>query len=328
MTIGKTSNMPLSRRRFIVLAGSAATVAAFAGLASEAEALVPVKWTGAALGAEATIMLYHSNPVWAREQLARCQLEIDRLENLFSLYRPNSAISNLNRNGHLINPEIEFVSLLSQAKAFSEQTNGLFDVSVQPLWKLYSDHFATSDADLNGPAKEDIKRVLKLVGSNNISLETQRIAFDKSGMAITLNGMAQGYITDQITSMLKSAGFEDVLVSLGENYALGAKPDGSPWKAGILSPADGQTIVKTVDLNNHALATSGGYGSPFSNNSPANHLLNPVTGGYAKLQQSVSVIADTALKADMVSTVLSLMNEDEARHFASSVAGIDSIIYG
>lgn len=323
----KIQHRLLPRRRFMVMAGSALGAAALAAGGIGAAAARPVKWNGSALGAKASILLYHSDPDFARQQLARCQAEIDRLENLFSLYRPASAICRLNRDGYLDNPDFAFLELLSQAKAFSVQSGGLFDVTVQPLWQLYAAHFSNSAANPAGPAPEAISRVLTRVGSRYIRLSSARISFAKNNMAVTFNGIAQGYVTDRITGLLRQAGFENVLVSLGESFALGTKPDGSDWRAGIVSAEDGETIIRTVDLIDRALATSGGYGSPFAPQSNINHLLDPRSGKSSPLHRSVSVVADTAVRADMVSTALSLVDEVRGREIARAGGGVDQVIY-
>ncbi|MEH6403879.1 MAG: FAD:protein FMN transferase [Sneathiella sp.] len=317
----------LARRRFIVMAGAAGIIPFLGGVGEASNTLRPVKWQGSALGAEASIQLYHKDRVWAQKNLLRCQNEIARLENLFSLYRPQSEISKLNNQGSLVNPSIEFLTLLSDAMAFSKNSGGIFDVTVQPLWQLYATHFASPTADPEGPSQSEIDRILDLVGSDNIILDTNRISFKKAGMGVTLNGVAQGFITDRITDILKSAGFENVMVSLGENFALGSKPDGDDWRAGIISPVDGKSIAKTVTLKNKALATSGGYGSPFASNSVANHLLNPKTGKTAAFKSSVSVIADTATTADMVSTALCLMPKSAGENLVREMSEVDQVLY-
>lgn len=318
---------PLNRRRFMVLAGAAGIVPFMPGSGHAHPELELVKWHGAALGAEASIQLYHTDAKWARRQLLRCQQEITRLESLFSLYRQNSEISQLNRTGVLKNPSVEFLTVMSQAMAFSKTSQGVFDVTVQPLWHLYASHFTQTAADPAGPSEAEISRVLHLVGSDKIILDAGEVRFAKAGMGVTLNGIAQGFITDRITHILKSAGFENVLVSLGENYAIGTKPDGMDWSAGIISPVDGRSIAQTVSLKDKALATSGGYGSPFSPHTTSNHLLNPKTGKTADIEHSVSVIAKTATIADMVSTALCLMTKGEGETLVQKIEGIDQVIY-
>lgn len=322
------AGMSLSKRRFLVMAGSLGALAAFnMSSGKQAQAAKPVTWQGSALGADASIQLFHDDPDWAQQQLQACQKEIDRLEDLFSLYRPNSSVCRLNAAGYLEDPDVDFLALMSQAISFSETSAGIFDITVQPLWKLYSDHFSMPGADPAGPGPTEIKKSLNLVGSSQIRMTPRHIAFDKPGMAVTLNGIAQGYITDRITAVLKKAGFENVLVSLGENYALGAHPDGSPWRAGIASPADRQVVSRIIDLEDMALATSGGYGSPFSSTSSVNHLINPLTGRTALLNASVSVTAQTATKADMASTALSLMSVEVGKKLILSDPDIGKIIY-
>lgn len=319
----------ITRRRFIITASAAGAFASLpVSAATLAGGLQQVNWKGAVLGSEASIQLFHRDPHWARDQLQRCQKEIYRLEELFSLYRPDSTICQLNADGYLDNPDIEFLNLLSLSKSFFEQTKGLFDVTIQPLWKLYADHFSEINADPLGPSPSAISAVLEKIGSSKIKLSANRITFERPGIAISLNGIAQGYITDRVSDLLKSAGFENVLVSLGENYALGRKPDGSPWRVGILSPDDGKTISSTVNLTNKALATSGGYGSPFSGLSRANHLLNPRTGDWSEPNRSVSVISSSATHADAASTALALMTSEESAEFIERQPLIEEVIYG
>ena len=326
MTNSKAGMRP-NRRQFVV-AASAMGLLSTSGLSALAAAPANrVTWKGAALGAEAIIELYHPDPQWAQGQLVKCQNEINRLENLFSLYRVDSSISRLNEDGILKNPDIDFVQLLSRAKSLSEISGGAFDVTVQPMWKLYAEHFKDASADPRGPTDDKISNTLDLIGSQHIQVDLNQIAFSKAGMGVTFNGIAQGFITDKITQILRDAGFDNVLVSLGEQYALGTKPNAQKWRVGIASSADGQTIEKIVELQDAAIATSGGYGSPFSPNSSLNHLIDPRTGTTAKLNESVSVIAQSAATADAFSTALSLMSRDEGEKLIAVDPTVTEVIY-
>lgn len=319
----------LSRRRFISIAAASAGVAA-SGMAPRlvhaASYRSPTIWRGMALGAEAQIQLYHDNPAWAAAQISNCKREIARLENLFSLYRENSAINRLNMDGQLDQPSIDFVELLSKAKSFSLLANGAFDVTIQPLWQLYADHFLQTDASSAGPSESQIDAALNLIGSDKIAILASSIRFAQEGMGITLNGIAQGYVTEKITGILRRAGFENVLVHLGESQALGGHPDGRPWTVGIPVPTGTDDLLTTVALDNQALATSGGYGSPLSADGKHHHLLDPRTGRSANLHHSVSVIAPGATDADMLSTAISIMTLEEAVPLLENFAGARAII--
>ena len=298
----------ITRRRFIAIAAIAAGGMAFARAGSASGTLHA--WRGVALGAEASIRLSHPDAGEARRLIDACVAEIARLERIFSLYRTDSALSRLNAEGRLELPPLELVELLGRAAAVSEATGGVFDVTVQPLWQRYADHFSIPGADPAGPRVDD---VLPLIGWRDISIGTDRIALARPGMAVTLNGIAQGYITDRVTDMLRAAGMAHVLVDLGEIRALGTHPDGRPWRVGLADPADPTRVTERLDLADAALATSGGYGTCFDATGRHTHLIDPRTGRSAPAQRSVSVTAGSATIADAASTALSIPPVDDTR---------------
>lgn len=319
----------LTRRRMISIAASYAAGAVAGPLVASAQASIyrtPITWRGIALGAEAQIQLHHEDAAFAAARIRECVSEISRLENLFSLYREGSSLSRLNAEGELAEPGVEMIELLSKAKSFSGLTGGAFDVTVQPLWQLYADHFADPKADPAGPAAAHIAETLELAGSDRISISPTCIRLADKAMGLTLNGIAQGYVTEKITSLLRRAGFSNVLVHMGESQALGGHPDGRPWRVGIPAPLASDPMLTSVALENQALATSGGYGSPFSADGRHHHLLDPRTGRSADHHRSVSVIALGATNADMLSTALSIMPTDEAGEILANFEGARAII--
>lgn len=298
----------VTRRRFVAITAAVAATASWPRPGSASAALH--EWRGVALGAPAAIRLAHPDGAAARELLRRCVTEIERLERIFSLYRADSALCRLNDAGMLEAPPFELVDLLSRAASVSSVTGGAFDVTIQPLWQRYAEHFSAPGADPAGPALDD---VLPLVGWRGVSVDIGRIAFTRPGMAVTLNGIAQGYITDRVADLLRAEGMDHVLIDLGETRAIGTHPDGRPWQIGLADPADPARIAERVDLVDLALATSGGYGTRFEASGRFNHLIDPRTGRSAPALRSVSVTAPTATTADVASTALSLLPLGEAR---------------
>ena len=302
-------NTKVTRRRFISIAaafgGSSFLVGAESSVA-DAEPNRPLTWRGSALGAEAEIQLYNGNHANAEHALVGCRKEIARLEALFSLYRSDSAINTLNREGSLDHPDSDVLNLLSRAASVSALTAGAFDITIQPLWSLYASHFSSTSADPSGPKESEIARTLALIGWGGVELSAKRIGFAHKGMAITVNGIAQGFITDRIAQLLRRDGYENVLVQLGESYAMGRHADGRPWRVGIGSPDGEGAVLTSVSLENRALATSGGYGSPFSQNGQHHHLFDPQNGRSASHYRSISVLAPDATTADALSTALAV----------------------
>jgi thiamine biosynthesis lipoprotein len=312
-----------TRRRFIAIAAVAASGAAFARAGSAASQLHT--WRGVALGAEASIRLAHPDGDEARRLIDACVAEIARLERIFSLYRTDSALSRLNADGRLELPPLELVELLGRAASVSQATGGVFDVTVQPLWQRYAAHFATPGADPGGP---DVADVLPLVDWRGVHVAPTEIALARAGMAVTLNGIAQGYVTDRVADLLRAEGMDHVLIDLGETRALGTHPNGRPWRIGLTDPADPTRIAAHVPLAGLALATSGGYGTRFEVTGRHNHLIDPRTGRSAPALQSVSVLARDATTADAASTALSFLEDGEIGSALARLGALEAHLLG
>jgi thiamine biosynthesis lipoprotein len=266
------------------------------------------------MGAMASMTLVHPDRDAARRLIERCLDEIDRLEAIFSLYRPDSSLVRLNTQGVLDHPPLELVEVLSFAASLARHSGGAFDVTVQPLFELYARHFAEPGADPAGPRRVRIAEVLRLVDHRNIDVASDRIALGRPGMKLTLNGIAQGYVTDRVAALLAAAGLENVLLDLGEVRGAGERPDGRPWRAAIANPADPAETRLLIDLHERpgfpALATSGGYGMVFDRERRHHHLFDPATGKSATHHASVTVAAPSALVADGLSTAIAALPPD------------------
>lgn len=293
-----------SRRRFIAIAAGISTMAIAPARAAPSRSIV---WSGSAMGADASITIHHPDPVHAEQLLARCRNEISRLENQLSLFQPDSAVSRLNRAGVLHNPPDDFLNVLRIAREINQSTDGLFDITVQPLWQLYAGHFSAPDADPAGPSTDAIAAARARTGAQHLYIEDRAVHFRRPGMAVTLNGIAQGYITGQIAHLLRHAGMEQVLLDLGETCAIGPHPDGRAWKIGLRDPLAPWRNLQTLALRQGALATSGGYGAPFDASGNFHHLFDPATGRCASQYRSLSITGPDAARADALSTGLSAM---------------------
>jgi thiamine biosynthesis lipoprotein len=301
----------VSRRRVIVIAGSA-IAGGLATLANAAGGVPPlIRWRGTVLGGEATIVICHPSRSIAADIIDQCRLEIWRLESLFSLYDPNSTISLLNRDGRVAGPPLDFYRLLADSRRFHQATDGAFDPTVQPLWRAYSEFFAVNRGR-HGPPRSEIDAALRAVGFDAVDIRPDVVAFRRPGMALTLNGIAQGYITDRVADLMRSAGIAETLVSLGEIRALGRHPEGRPWRVRLDGAGGPDGSKRTIDLCDEAVATSAAAGTTFEPSGTFHHLLNPWTGAPSFSCRSVSVIAKRATTADAVSTALAILPIERA----------------
>ncbi len=302
----------ISRRRFVRISAAAASLSVLpSGRPARAGAAL-ASWRGTMLGAVATIKIHHEDPIEAERLISLACAKARRLERLFSLYLKDSALLELNRTGILVDPAPEMVELLSTAQRYAELTGGLFDPTVQPLWDLYASHFSQSNPDPAGPALPAIKATLARVGYRRLSVSHDRIAMPR-GTAVTLNGIAQGYVTDKVVELLRSHGLSHSLVDMGETRAIGSRPDGSPWEVGVADPDIVGRTEAVLSIVDRAVSTSGAYGFQFDPQGRFNHLFDPGTGGCAGLYRSVTTVSRSATSADALSTAFSLMPEDRIR---------------
>lgn len=275
-----------NRRRFLAISASALLYPALGN------AQHIYTWQGAALGARATVRLAHPD---AEAITVRIAAEISRLEDIFSLYRPQSALSQLNRTGALKAPPFELLECLSLAGAVYKASGGRFDPTIQPLWACYAEASATGVL----PEEEARTAAHALAGWDRVQLGSSLFRM-QPGMALTLNGIAQGYIADQVANLLADEGLTNILIDTGEFRALGTQPEGIAWPVKLAGGG-------TVPLAARALATSAPLGTTFDESRQVGHILDPrsgrpISGGW----REITVSAKSAALADALSTAACL----------------------
>ena len=316
-----------SRRGFLKIVAAAAVVPA---LAVGVRALAPqgrlYQWQLEVMGALSELAIWHEDPVVANRTIGQVRSEVARLESILSLYRDDSEISRLNRDGFLDNPSAELHDLLSAGRQFSELSGGAFDISVQPLWELYADHFWTGagkSADIDADARRVAER---LVDYRLIDVGRRRITLRRPGMGVTLNSIGQGFVADRIADMLGEQGFSHVYADLGEIRLLGDDPDGRPWRIGLRDPKDQVHVGRTLELEDIGLAVSGGYGTSFEETGRYNHIFDPRTGLSANKMAAIAVTAPSALTANGLATSIYVAGRESAAKILAAYPGARAII--
>ncbi|MBT8169283.1 FAD:protein FMN transferase [Falsiruegeria litorea] len=297
----------LSRRRFLTISASTLAVPAFAMDAPIAS------WSGTAMGASASMQLQGVTPEVAAPIFAGVEQELGRLENIFSLYRPDSELSRLNQTGHLKNPAPELLEVLSLCDALHHSSGGAFDPSIQPYWQALA----------RRAPEPELVQARGLIGWENVRFDPRSVRFEKGpGMALTLNGVAQGAVTDRIAALLRAQGLQDVMVNMGEISARGNRRGAGGWTAGIATP-EGR-VVHRVTLQDRAIATSSPRGMMINPDLGVGHILDAL--GQAPQRGLVSVTAPTAALADGLSTALCLL-DDQAAELALRAHPTAELVY-
>ncbi len=314
------------RRALAALFTSVVCGAAPALLAAAPSVPSPVyRWRGTALGTRATIVIQGADASRAAALAPAWEAELRRLEGVFSLYREHSALRRLNQAGGLDAPPIELVDLLATCQAIHRATGGVFDPSVQPIWDLYARHFLRQPDSTSGPDAESRARAGEHVNFAHVHVAADRIEFGRAGMALTLNGIAQGYLSDRIAALLARAGVRHALVDIGEVRALGSRSGGDPWRVALARTGSGAPLTGLVELSSGALATSSPAGYRFGGHRDHHHLFDASAGASAAAPRTVSVRAPTATLADGLSTAFAMLPAERIAAVAAAFPGV--IVY-
>ncbi len=288
----------VTRRRFLTITAACAAMPAAASSSAQ--------WRGIALGAPASLRLEGLTDVQAAPIFGAVEAELNRLEDIFSLYRTHSQITQLNRTGRLSAPAPELLEVLSLCSTLHDASDGAFDPTIQPLWLALA----------SGAAGSQVERARLTIGWDKVHVGADEIRLPHpERSAITLNGIAQGAITDRIAALLRSFDLRDVLVDMGEVTALGQRSIGEPWRVGLAKP-DG-AIAKRITLQDRAVATSAPKGTMLQGDQ--GHILNPK--GLGATYHAVSVSAPQAALADGLSTALCLTPRAKTNALVSRFPG-------
>jgi len=247
-----------------------------------------------------TLQLAHSDKAHAEHALDVAVDELRHIDAQLSLFKPSSAVSRLNAQGYLADPDPLLLDVLTLAQAVSRRSQGAFDVTVQPLWNT----FARAAAQGRLPSAGEVAEARRYVGWQGLELSAQRIRFNRSGMGITLNGIAQGYAADRVKARWQALGVAHALINTGEWAALGRAPDQAGWQLGIANPRDERQLLTRVALRGQCVATSSDAQTAFSQDLKNHHIFDPHTGYSPTDLASVTVLADNTASADALTKVM------------------------
>ena len=280
-----------------VFASGLAGQGAFAGVADR-----QLVWRERALigfGTTLWLRAAHHNADQLELALNDAVKAIRSVEADMSLFNPDSAVSRLNRDGVLQKPSAQLLSVLSLAQHVSARSQGAFDVTVQPLWKLWSQAQAANAL----PEHKQLQLQRKLVNWRALQAHPDTVRLNGKGMAVSLNGIAQGYAADLVRAVLQSHGVMHALIDTGETATLGNAPGDKPWRFGVETAANVKSSQPEMTTDGRAMATSSDAHTAFTPDHVHHHIFNPHTGDSPRYWSSATVIAPSCAMADALTKV-------------------------
>ncbi len=266
-----------------------------------------------------TIESTQQEQIFLQQKIDTRLIEINQL---MSTYIKNSELSLFNKNESLLcipmSPENLFV--IEQALAISEQTNGKFDVTLDPLIKEWG--FDTKKTNDHIPSNKTISKLLKQVGYLKLHLKKSCIQKDLKSLSVNLSAIAKGYGVDQIANLISNQGIQNYLVEIGgETASKGKNPKLKNWRLAIEAPIEKtRQIQKVFEPNDLGVATSGNYRNYFEKNGVRySHTIDPTTGRpITHNLASVTVLHSQTMLADAYATAFMVMGDEVSLAFAES----------
>lgn len=305
----------------VSLAPALLPLAAQAGAGgAESTGLTPLTRTSLFMGTIVSISVANASSTQAEEGMGRAFAVGRQLADVFSRFDAASALSALNAAGCLADTPPALPALLERARRMSTMTKGAFDVTVLPLLRLFEER--RNPQGVMRLEAAEIREALELVGADHIQCGAGRVSFARSGMGVTLDGIAKGHIAEIMSRELTAAGCPDHLVNAGGDIVTrGRKAADTPWRVAVEDPQKRGRFPQIVDLaSGGAMATSGGYEVFYDAAQTHNHLVSPATGQSPTLA-GVTVTAPDGLTADALATALAVMPPREALKLADALPG-------
>lgn len=268
------------------------------------------------------LTLYGENAQAAAEPAKE---RIQELEGLLSTTDENSEIYAANHSGGApVALSGDTAALLDRALQLCRRTDGALDVTIYPVVRAWG--FTTGGSRV--PDRAELDGLLERVDYARVSLSGSTLTLPE-GMELDLGAVAKGYTGDVLMDLLEEAGVTSAIVELGGNVqALGARPDGSPWRVAVQAPEGG--YAGALEIADKAVITSGGYQRYFEQDGVTYcHIIDPATGRPARTGlASVTVVADRGVRGDGLSTALFVMGRERAEAYWREHPGFDFILLG
>jgi thiamine biosynthesis lipoprotein len=275
-----------------------------------------------------TVNVSHKEKIVVKNALAAAHEAVREVEKTCNIFDPESELSKLNATaadepfacGDLL------WEVLTQARAFWRDSGGAFDVTIDPLMKLWGFHSKRETL----PSETEIAEAKQRTGLEKVVFDDEKhtVKFTVPGMSINLGGIAKGYALDCAADALRKAGITVGWIEIGGNIlALPKKSGGGKYAAGIRNPFHKDALLGRTTLGDAAISTSGNYeryvvidGRQYT------HIIDPATGLPVSGMDSVTVIAPSGVASDALSTSIFVAGPDAVAGWTKKFPGLRVLV--
>ena len=255
-----------------------------------------------------------------------CEKLCKEYDAKFSKSNEDSEISKINNaKGQFVEVSDDTITLLEKGIYYGDMSKGLFDITIGSVSKLWDFHAEKPSV----PSKKKINSGRKHVNYRNIMIVDNKVKLTDRKASLDVGAIAKGYIADRLKDYLVSKNVKHAIINLGGNVlVLGTKTDGSEYNIGIQRPFDesGKPIT-SIKVADKSVVTTGTYQRYFEKKGKLyHHILSPNTGRPCKNSwSSVTIITDSSLTADAMSTTCFLLGFEEGMKLVNLLDNVDAI---
>ena len=276
------------------------------------------------MGTVFEIVAYGDSPEQASKAIDQAFVEIVRLDEVMSDYKPDSALSHLNHSSHVGPQSVppDLYRVIGEALEYSRISSGKFDVTVGPLVNLWK-------AAIRGgptPTSEEEEKVRACVGYQKVELiSPDKIQFHSPCVQIDLGSIGKGYALDRAADVLRSHGVTRAFLDSGGSsiVAMGAPPGQAGWLVHLRDPSN--KMDPQIVLSDSSVSTSEQTPASLLSRESAGHIIDPDKGVPLKTPFAVSVVANTGTASDALSTTLLLVGPEEGKQLVEHAADVAAI---
>jgi FAD:protein FMN transferase len=273
------------------------------------------------MGSPFKLTFYASGDSLAQTAAEAAFKRVEKLNEIMSDYRDGSEINLLSAqsgSGKWVAVSKELFDILAVSQDISAKTDGVFDATLGPVVQMW--RHATRKGIF--PEQQEIDAARARTGYQKMKLDpsSRKVLLTQKGMRLDIGGLGKGFAAEEAIKVLQGYGIKSAMMDAGGKIVLTNPPPGtSGWKITI---SNGSDSLKTMELSNVALATSGPtYRFMEYKGIRYSHIVDPKTGIGLLFHVRTTVISPDGTVADALATAFSVAGIEKCKQYIQRFSG-------